>query len=406
MSVQSKLNDTASNEAQETLHNRYIELDAFRGIAALLIVIHHFYLLSRDENNDHLFLGTFVHFLLANLDVSVTLFFTLSGFVIFLPFARAAIDGDPSPSIARFLVRRALRILPLYYIDIFVVWVRSGGGMPDQHIDLLTHLTFTHILWPQYFYGMLDVAWSLGVEVYFYLFLAVIGPYLCRICARLFTQRARIALLTGSLASIWLVSSAYKLWKLNLIGVLPDRPDVYFGPLAQVDTFVAGMIVAVACSALREHSTISTWIVMALRVSGSMLLIFTLLLRHTSATAWVYFGTFAGVSFAFILAATIFQSRESKLRAALSSNTFQFLGLISYSLYLWHRPLLNELPDTSIQSTRNAFIFQLLAFIGVAIIVATISYWCIERPALQWRKSLRRRALTFHPPAISHIGTD
>ncbi len=88
-------------------------LDGLRALAALSIVAFHFYLAERYEFttwgkeyvNYFYFLASGVH-----------LFFVLSGFLLFLPYARAILHGKPLPSAKSFYKRRALRILPAYLV--------------------------------------------------------------------------------------------------------------------------------------------------------------------------------------------------------------------------------------------------------------------------------------------------
>jgi peptidoglycan/LPS O-acetylase OafA/YrhL len=361
-------------------------LDAYRGIAALLIVVHHAYLLMRDDAGRHLYAGSLPHFLLANLDVGVTWFFTLSGFLLFLPFARAVVEGREPPSARAFLARRAWRILPLYFVVVLASWARYGDGSADSRTDLLKHLTFTHVFDPRYFYGMLDVAWSLGVEAMFYLVLAAVGPPLCRATLSLAAGRDRVAVLTGALAALALLSGGYKWWALHAPGATPGQPHVYLGPLAQFDVFALGMAVAVACAAARGQSVLGRRVQAALTAASGMLLSVALLLRHTGPIAWTYFGSLSGAAFALLLAATVLGAGGGPLRRVLGHPAFQGLGAISYSLYLWHRPLLNELSTTVLHSSARAFPAQLLAILAVALLAAAGSYWCIERPTLQWRR--------------------
>lgn len=112
---------SASAQSTGSERVRFAELDAYRGVAALLIVIHHLYLQTRDGHDRYLYEGALPHLLFVNLDAAVTGFFVLSGFLVFLPFARAAAAqrGPVSPRV--FLVRRALRILPVYYVAILLV---------------------------------------------------------------------------------------------------------------------------------------------------------------------------------------------------------------------------------------------------------------------------------------------
>ena len=88
-------------------------LDGLRAVAALSIVLFHVMLFLQLEyqpwsqaiNHGWYYLSTGVH-----------LFFVLSGFLLFLPYVRALLDGAPLPSARRFYRRRALRILPAYLV--------------------------------------------------------------------------------------------------------------------------------------------------------------------------------------------------------------------------------------------------------------------------------------------------
>ena len=107
-----------------TQQTRFTELEAYRGIAALLVVVFHAYQYSREGTGTprEVYTGTPLHLLFYNLEAPVSWFFVLSGFLLFLPFARAAIEQRGFLSSRGFLVRRAIRIRPPYYVAILVVW--------------------------------------------------------------------------------------------------------------------------------------------------------------------------------------------------------------------------------------------------------------------------------------------
>lgn len=365
------------------------ELDAYRSFAALLIVIHHGYLFVRGGAGDYLYSGTPLHLILANLDIAVSWFFALSGFLLFLPFASAAIDRTASPSLMLFLSRRAIRILPLYYVVLLVI-VLAGLGKAGGRDDLLRHLTFTHVFDAHSFYGGFDVAWSLGVEVAFYLFLAVFGPVVVRGCAPLADRRARIAVLLTALLAVASLSAAYKWWGLHTVGITIATPQLYFGPVSQLDTFAAGMAVAVAYAASDGHGLLDRRPRVMLAAGGLLLLALAVLFRQIASITWVYCFTITGGAFALILAATVLGPGTSALRRSLHHPVLQLLGLGSYSLYLWHRPLLDALSATPLHTTVLLFPAQLFAFVMVAVTVAWLSYCCIERPALRLRRLISR----------------
>src|SRR5690242_20063157 len=93
-------------------------LDGLRALAAFSIVGFHALLflqfeytpLSRAVNHGWYYLSTGVH-----------LFFVLSGFLLFLPYVRALLDGERLPSARRFYQRRALRILPAYWVCLTIM---------------------------------------------------------------------------------------------------------------------------------------------------------------------------------------------------------------------------------------------------------------------------------------------
>lgn len=211
--------------------DRFDELEAYRGIAALLIVIFHAYQYSREalRLERYVYEGTPLHLLLANLESSVSWFFVLSGFLVFLPFARDAITLRAPPSGRGFLIRRAIRILPPYYLAIIVVWTLRYSGGAEQWQDLLQHLTFTHIFDKEHFFWTIGPAWSLGIEVWFYLFLAVAGPLLYHVCRRIPRSQARVALLAGVALALALASITYRWWALNIADIPRDNWPVYYG---------------------------------------------------------------------------------------------------------------------------------------------------------------------------------
>jgi peptidoglycan/LPS O-acetylase OafA/YrhL len=169
----------------------YGEVDGYRGIAALLIVLLHAYQkpgISIDRSTGA---GIFVDLLLRNLDLAVDWFFVLSGFLLFLPFVRAALEQQGQLSSRDFLRRRMYRIIPAYYLVLLVFWLLGTPKWPNSWIDLLEHLTFTHIFNPAHMFSIVGPAWSLANEMVYYLLLAIIGPLSYWLCGMFGSLRAR-----------------------------------------------------------------------------------------------------------------------------------------------------------------------------------------------------------------------
>ena len=365
--------------------DRFGELEAYRGVAALLIVVFHAYQYSREAlgRPRYVYEGTPWHHVFNNLDGGVAWFFVLSGFLVFLPFARAAVEQRSALSIGSYLSRRAFRILPPYYLAIVLVWTWRYTGSPGERTDLIEHLTFTHIFDVRHIFWTIGPAWSLAVEVIFYLFLAGFGPLACWLCGRWGTPPARAAALAGGITVLLVASVAYKWWAATVARVSTQDWPVYFGPMAKLDTFALGMLLAVAAAVLGNRLLLAGPASAALRLLGILMLVACFILRSPGSLIDVYFDTLSGLAFALVLASTILGPRGSAWERALARPAPRFLGLISYSIYLWHEPLMEELGKRNllIHQAPTAFPANALLLLLLSVAVATVSYWLVERPS-------------------------
>ena len=144
------------------------------------------------------------------MDFGVTLFFLLSGFLLFRPWALARADRRPAPAAKAYLWRRALRILPAYWLAVAAAMYLEADNDPEQLIAWVRHLTFTQVSAAGHLAHGLTQTWSLSVEVSFYVLLPVLAAWVARPAAggwRPVADRcSRIGLL--ALATVgWLCSS-------------------------------------------------------------------------------------------------------------------------------------------------------------------------------------------------------
>ena len=106
----------------------------------------------------------------------------MSGFLLYLPYAREQLEGTPVPSVRRFYFNRLVRIVPSYLFAVlgmlFLVAIpqhmyASTGAMLG---DVAAHLTFTFLFWPStYLSTPLNMAlWTIAVEMQFYLIFPLI----------------------------------------------------------------------------------------------------------------------------------------------------------------------------------------------------------------------------------------
>jgi peptidoglycan/LPS O-acetylase OafA/YrhL len=378
----------AANDARSRTHGRYEELEAYRGIAALLIVVFHAYQFSRQGAGltRYVYEGTPLHVVFHNLEAAVAWFFVLSGFLVFLPFARAAIEQTRSESARGFLIRRAIRILPTYYIAILVVWSWRYAGIPGQWTDLIEHLTFTHIFDRRYIFWTIGPAWSLAVEVLFYVFVAILGPVLFRLCRRWPDAKARLLVTTGVVMSLALVSIAFKAWARWIAAIPETNTPVYFGPLAKLDTLAIGMLLSIAAVAIRQPVVRGTSAAMA-GIGGVAVMAVSFVLRDHSEAIGLFFHTLNGLGFVLILAATVLGPRDSAWSRLLARPVLTWIGTVSYSVYLWHEPIMIELAKHGwLLSTRpEAFPMNAVLLCLLSLLAGTLSYVAIERSTMNLR---------------------
>lgn len=365
---------------------RYAEFEAYRGLAALLIVIFHAYQYTREGTKApaYLYEGTGLHALLINLDTAVGWFFALSGFLLFLPLALAVMNGRSVAPARVYLFRRAVRVLPLYLLVIVLVWTWRYFGQPGAWIDLLEHLTFTHVWDSRYLFYTVGPAWSLGAEIIYYVMLALMGPLLYRVTIE--RPRAdRVRWLLGFPLGLIIISVLYKYVTGFVLEINPDRFAWYFNPVAQVDSFAYGMLLAsaVAFGAGNLSRGPRLWLLVA--ALGLTAFVFT----ERFDLPWVslYSFSLAGLAFTLFLASTVLAQGAAWLTRALGHRFWFQLGMMSYGVYLWHEPLMLELSGRTwlIRPEPEAFLVNAVVLVLLSSLLATFTYWLVELPVMQAR---------------------
>jgi len=367
----------AVRDSRDTL----VQLLPYRGLAASSVVLFHAYQFTHPGAGAQNRTSWFAFAMTAELAVS--LFFVLSGFLLGLRYVRACLgQARPQPA-RRFLVKRAVRILPLYFVVVLIVWCSSNPKLPGDWRDLVLHLTFTQVYSREKIFFTDGPAWSLAVEVHFYLLLALLGALAQRACRRLSTTDKRVSVLVLGTVALIALSAGYKLYAREVWHAPADDWPVWFSPPAKLDIFALGLLGAVIYGAgfrLRTNGSRLLTAILGIVVLGYAL---ADTLRHGEPGVFVHTLTSAGCTL--LLAVNIAAARPGPrwVRAA----PLMFLGLISYSLYLWHEPMLrvlralHVLPDPSAPAAFPLIAAELLA---AAVLVAWPSWLIIERTSSQF----------------------
>ena len=386
--------------------SRWSELDGHRAIAVIGVVVSSVYQFC---NVDHfLYRGTLGYTVLNSLGAMVPWLFVLSAFLLFEPIARAAINAPQSLSARGFLTRRAIRLLPLYYLAVIVVWFSRQSTLPGDWRDLLEHLTFTQVFDEKRIFYTIGPAWAISVEVLFCLFLAALIVGLRHLCGRVAGRRQRIALL---LTPIALMSAVSLSWKAYAFAAIHDQTTgsfaAWFGPLSNLDSFAVGMTIAVLVAVRREQQPIGRLSRMVLRVCGAVIVCVAFAACQANAWTGVYFPTICAIGFGSLVAAAV-MAPPDRWSQKLSCRPLLWLSTISYSIYIWHEPILLALGHSHdlIRQSYGAFIPDAIVILILSIAAAAVSYLLIQRPTCQLEQIAAPDRQELPADLIQHVPAD
>lgn len=313
----------------------------------------------------------------------------LSGFLTFLPYARAMVSDKPLPDTVTFYKKRVARILPSYLFCILLLLFADAlpNGMYSESrymwLDLFSHLSFTHTFFSfSYFNTHLNVVlWTLAIEVQFYL----IFPLL----AKAFAKRPVVTWLC-MVGAAWL----YR----GYVSLYVESNNIYINQLiAFMDVYALGFLGAWMYVQLTHSIKPNPAVqILSTAMCGIILyLLWQLVLRQNGASGYEALRAMQMRNrFALAALLTMFilcgSYSFTALRGLLSNRVMRFLSGISFQFYVWHQYLAVLLRRLNIPYSASAlpnqdgellwqWKYTLLAF-GIALIAAIAATYLIERP--------------------------
>lgn len=315
------------------VRGRLSSLTGLRALAALLVVGTHAAFATGKLTHGHLGL------VWARLEVGVSIFFALSGFLLFRPWVAAVADGSAAPSTGAYARRRVRRILPAYVLTVLIAYgvysFYSTGPNPGQSWSgLIRHLTLTQIYTDNYLltylHRGLSQTWSLAVEAAFYAVLPLLAHLLMEVlCGGRWRPARLLAGLAGlaTLTPLWLVVLDTTDWLPNSAGMwLPAHVAAFAGGMAVAVLHVMGVRwrpVLIVPGALALYLVVSTPLAGAVTMGP--------------VSPWAPLAKsllYAAIATLVVAAATV--AGGGMFDRLLGSGPMVWLGGISYEIFLLH----------------------------------------------------------------------
>lgn len=395
-------------DAESPVDVRYVDvLDGVRAIAIFIVAWFHIW--QQSWMWPVLTIGSFS----LNLDalvragyMFVDVMLLISGFLLFLPYARQRVLGERVPDIPTFYARRASRILPSYWLSLLLVFiisavvVQAGFSLPQGWFsygghfdwgafwkDLLSHLTFTQVFsYDTYVATRFNVVlWTLAVEVQFYL----IFPFIAKLFVK-WPGWTYLAMVAAGLAFRYGVVLPAEDTNL-LVNQLPAFLDVYAN----------GMLFAIIYVRLAKqlkHTSVTRILFTILAI----LLLFPIwqLVRSQAASPGHAAIRLAQASNRFYLSilcicfVVVAANAGKGLRFLLSNRFMRLCSAISFQFYIYHQFLAVILrtigfPPSEFASPNEAgdliwqWQYTLLAF-GLPFALSVLLTYGFEQPMNRW----------------------
>ena len=310
-------------------------LDGLRGIAILMVMLHHFTYYRPDSGTDAL-IGSVPFFGWAGVD----LFFVLSGFLI----TGILLDTRGSERyFTTFYARRTLRIFPLYYLVLFLALivlpkfpavhpVLAGQAEVPPQWPYWLYLTNFAVAERGWVHGWVDVAWSLAIEEHFYL----VWPLVIWLCP---------PRLVALLCAVILV--AEPITRVSARTTMEQALPIYVVTWFRLDGLAVGALLAVA-QRRGLLPALDRWVPLVVIAGVAGIIVCTILGGHTwwwNRRMQQYGYSLIAVTAGAMLVGAITRPANSWWPRMLSAGWLRAFGKYSYALYLLHLPVMRAVHD-------------------------------------------------------------
>lgn len=361
-------------------------MDGLRFVAIAMVILYHLngYLMTKTAFYEH---GSSAPDWLCRSALvgfhGVDLFFVISGFILALPFATHHLSGAPAVSLRKYYLRRLTRLEPPYFVTIFLLLALGVWIHPVPVSAIVPHLAASLVYLHNLIYGtqstVLGVAWSLEIEVQFYLLV----PLLTLVFA-IRSLRLRRSVLIGITLATLAVQSL-------LVG---KHPRFDLSILAYLQFFLTGFLIADIFLSHWKNSPHRTFYWDLIALAGWPVLF--LALQSEVLTHWLF------PALVFTLYCAAFRGRW--INRLFCNRWITAVGGICYSIYLIHYEVISAVgrftKGLGAHLPNPAYLIMQFVLVGGAImLVCGVYFVVLEKPCMRrdWPQRLWERVRAVIP---------
>lgn len=356
-------------------------LTPLRGIAALMVVIYHFDSVVANFVNQH------KSMLIEKCYLMVDLFFIMSGFIMLHVYGSMFSEAILKKDFFKFIRARIARVYPLHFFTLLIcVIVFYGLQQPDSPINnplaIPTHLLLLHSFGIHKIFTWNVPSWSISAEWWAYMIFPLLVIFLGKY------KKIGLIILT-TLSILLYFSILYFLPRVNsFVPTLPVPHDLNvtydYGYVRGIAGFIAGMITYMGFQKKEVVKYLNSDLIVILSV------LTTILLFHFGANDLI-------IIISFILLVLTIAANKKGLYKLFQLRPLQYLGKISYSIYLTHSiamfflavPIITKLGyiykgPGSLQIPFFTGTWVCTVFLLGVIIISSVSFYLIEKPCRSW----------------------
>lgn len=384
--------------------------DGIRGICATgLLVVHVAWVASLAGSYDQPPKNFAAAFFISGFQIFVGVFFLLSGLFLYRPFARSIIAGTKRPALGPYFLRRALRLLPAYYVmyvaALLLLNLNTINGSVWYVLRPIVLLQNYDFVWM----AGLDITWTVPTEVQWYLALPLFAWLTAAYARRGATPAIRARRLMIPVPVLIVIGFAWMAYIHS--PSMGQFPKEFWWPIGVAANVAVGMALAIGSALSQVEPKSTPRVFLAAKAHPNLfwlgaLVLFLINCAHpfgragygdydSLAAAQVFYVLFILFGLAAVLP-MVAGAKSRLIDATLANRPVAYIGRISYGVYLWHFTVMNmylkngnifgdHVPQTlpELRGTIGFWELEIGVFVG-AVIIASISYYLLERPLMEW----------------------